>query len=331
MLIKKAQSKGTTRNYNSHWNQWSEFCNHFRIEPHTNINETSFLWYAAHRFKNTTNKKNTISTQITGVISLENSSRINNHLDRKDFATLRKVIKGIGTFPDRQSEETMPIRDYEVVLMMPKYQTKTFSYYANLWKSMICFAKGFALRCSEYAEEYTYPTQSTLYWKQLEFHCYKDNNSKQYYLQFSLTYSKTNKTWVTEILTKKCTCDTKYWKICPVHVMAQFKVYCQKLFSDTKDNIVFKHNNGQPVLCTEFRKEFNDALRYIDITPSYPAFRANSLRHGEITDEIARGVDLKTIQQFCRHVPGSKSTHIYTHLTAKEQADIMHSKHKNQL
>ena len=29
-------------------------------------------------------------------------------------------------------------------------------------------------------------------------------------LQFSLTYSKTNKSWVTEILTKKCTCDTNY-------------------------------------------------------------------------------------------------------------------------
>ena len=50
------------------------------------------------------------------------------------------------------------------------------------------------------------------------------------------------------------------------------------------------------------------------------------MRHGEISDQRADGVEYSKIQKFARHVLGSMCTHTYSHLSALELAHQMHTK-----
>ena len=248
MLLKRAQADRTSANYKSKRKQWTDFCDIYNLNHDDHHNETTYLWYVAHRFETTKNKKNSIQKELSGIISLENATRLHNRIDRHQYFTLKKAFKGMATFPDRQSDKSKPIRDFAVMEMMPKYPQT--SYDNILWKAMICFGKGFALRCSEYAAEYSYPTKSTIYWSNLKFFGYKYHDHSDYYLEFTITYSKTNKNWVTETLTKKCQCHTRYKEICVVHVMAYYKMICKNNLDDHKNSIVFRHLNGKPVTCT---------------------------------------------------------------------------------
>ena len=279
-----------------------------------------YIWYVAWRFLNTANKKNSVSGEISGIISLYNSYNLKKKIDRKEFGTLRKVFKGFASFPERQSEMTFPIRNYDLNIMISKYTTTSFN--NTMWIAMHCFAKAFALRCSEYAMKSKFPTKATVFWKAIQF--FKKPTTGNMYIQFTLKWSKTNHIYKEEILTKRCICDTKYKNICAFHAMYNYFNLCRINLDANDSSIVFRFQNGKPVTCDEFRREFDSSLRFINITPSYPKWRANSLRHGEISDQIAAGIGLKHVQKFCRHVQGSKSTWIYTHLSGVEEADNRH-------
>ena len=245
-------------------------------------------------------------------------------IDRKEFSTLRQVFKGFATFPNRQSDTTNPIRNYELNRMINKYNSNT-SFRQQLFKTMHCFAKGYALRCSEYAMDDNFETKSTIHWKDIEIYSKTlPNNSKIWYSKFTINWSKTNKKWKQEILTKQCICNKKFYAICTVHNIANYYGFCKQFLDVNKNSVVFRYKNGKPVTTKEFRIEFNNSLKYIGITPNYPNWRANSLRHGEITDQIAAGISEKEVQKFARHVFGSKSTWIYTHLSSEEEADKRH-------
>ena len=90
-----------------------------------------------------------------------NSFSLTEKIDRNDFGTLQKVIKGFGSFPERMSGITYPIRNYELKLMMGRYKGSSFK--NILWKAMLCFSKASALRSSEYTASKPYPTQATIY------------------------------------------------------------------------------------------------------------------------------------------------------------------------
>ena len=321
MLIDRSQADGTTSNYGSKFKQWTDFCSEYNLDPKMK-EESGFCWYIAHRFYTTKNKKNSVSGEISGIISTMNSFSLTNKIDRNEFGTLRKVIKGFGTFPDRMSGVTFPIRNYELKLMMVRYKGNSFK--SKLWKAMHCFAKGFLLRRSEYTMTKPYPTRTTIYWKSI----YIFNNNGAWYIQFTITWSKTNKNFKTEILTKRCTCGTKLGSICPVHSMAEYISYCIADLDVDPNSIVFRYKTGKPVTQEQWSKEFDNSLRYINLTPQYPKWRTNSLRHGEITDQIAAGVHLHDVQKFCRHTFDSKSTWLYTHLSSKEDADNRYEKEK---
>ena len=166
-----------------------------------------------------------------------NSQLSNNKIDRNNFSTLRKAFKGLATFADRQSESTSPICNYEVNLMVEKYHNLNSRNRFNdfLWKAMHCFGKGYGLRCGEYANEKPYITNATLIWKSLKF--YQENT--KWYLEFTIKWSKTNKIWKTEILTKRCICHTKFISICVVHAMYFWKEVCATALDANPNSIVF--------------------------------------------------------------------------------------------
>ena len=88
------------------------------------------------------------------------------------------------------------------------------------------------------------------------------------------------------------------------------------------------HSNNKPVTTKNWKNEFHDSLRYINITPVYPKWRVNSLRHGEITVQIVAGVHWNDVQKSCRHTLDSRSTWMYTHLFSQEDADNRYEKEK---
>ena len=179
------------------------------------------------------------------------------------------------------------------------------------------FGKKFSLRCGEYTNPTRKPIKTTLRWSQLKF----ISKNKTLYLQLSLFETKTNKENKLELLSKRCACDIDP-ELCVVHVMLQWKLLYSKIFPSF--DYVFKHKNHKLVIANEFRRALDEAYIFAGITPEPPFWRAHSLRHGEIADLKAAGVDWDTIQKFCRHAPGSKSTHLYTNIQSCEAAELMY-------
>ena len=90
-----------------------------------------------------------------------NHNTLTDHIDRSKFTLLRGVIKGISRQPGRQSKPTNTLRN---LLLKEIVKYKTFNFLNDMWKAMICFTKGFALRTGEYTPETQTPNIQTLQW-----------------------------------------------------------------------------------------------------------------------------------------------------------------------
>lgn len=186
--------------------------------------------------------------------------------------------------------------------------------------------KNFALRSGEYTPKTKVPTLTTLKWKSLNFHFFK----KVIHASLTLKITKTNKTYKTEIVTRKCLCDIPKLKtICAVCALLQYKKISKILFGNNiEENYLFVHQNGELVTFNEYNKEFKEALFDIGIKAISPYWRPHSLRAGEISDLIASGVSLALVQKYARHVPGSKSTTVYITLETDEEANLINNLYK---
>ena len=119
----------------------------FNIDSRCVDNDLLLSYFAAWKFHFTTNKSKYISKIISGIISTFNSQSLQHQINRKNFNYLRKVIYGISTFPGRESHEAFPIRDNVLIKIIMSFK---LNYQGILKKTMIAFAKGFALRIVEY-------------------------------------------------------------------------------------------------------------------------------------------------------------------------------------
>ena len=158
-LYDRATATGTKNTYASNWNQWIKFCDEFGHNYHCVNNELILSFYATWKFKNTTNKANYIDKTISGIISTFNSQSMKYQIDRKNFSHLRKIINAIETYPGRQSNEAFPIRDPILKQLICAFKT---NYSGILKRTMLAFAKTFALRIGEYTTKDGFPSNRTL-------------------------------------------------------------------------------------------------------------------------------------------------------------------------
>ena len=94
MLLDKATAEGTKTNYNSKWTQWTNFCEHFNLNPHTQHSESTYLWYSTYRFLHTSNKYKTVKGEISGILSLYNDTQLQDKkIDRKTMPHLENYLK----------------------------------------------------------------------------------------------------------------------------------------------------------------------------------------------------------------------------------------------
>ena len=56
------------------------------------------MWYTSWRFQETKNKKQSVSGEISEIISIHNLSIIYNKINRKEYDTSFRVFKGFGFF-----------------------------------------------------------------------------------------------------------------------------------------------------------------------------------------------------------------------------------------
>lgn len=320
MLIKKANVTATYKKQETRLKHWKNFCQLFDLDHILDHHQISYIFYASWRFKTTPNKANSISDEISQIISIYNNLRLDDNIDRSKFTLLKKLFRGMRRIKGREPQDTNPVRNSLLVIMIKRYETE--AYHHILYRTMMVFAKKFALRCSEHSNKTRKPTINTLHWNQLTFISYKS----ALFLQYNLKETKTNKENKYVVLSKRCSCNIDR-NICVVHSMLLYKMIYRKIHG--KFEYVFRHKNGSLVTCFEFRRALDAAFIYAGITPKYPFWRAHSLRHGEIADLKAAGVDWNTIQKFARHVPGSKSTQLYTNTESHEDANIIYDQFVN--
>ena len=86
-------------------------------------------------------------------------------MNRNRFIHLKKVIYGISTFKGRESHEAFPIRDKILKKLIMSFK---LNYQGILKKTMLAFAKSFALRIGEYTSSHGYPSARTLKWSDLK-------------------------------------------------------------------------------------------------------------------------------------------------------------------
>ena len=318
-LYDRATATGTKNTYASNWNQWIKFCDEFGHNYHCVNNELILSFYATWKFKNTTNKANYIDKTISGIISTFNNQSFNYQIDRKRFNHLRKIINAIETYPGRQSNEAFPIRDPVLKQLICAFKT---NYSGILKRTMLAFAKSFALRIGEYTTKDGFPSNRTLTWGDLKF----SKKNKTIYLQLNLSKGfKTNRTHKTVNLTRKCCCNIKSPILCSIHWLLIYKKEYKQKFKYDKNQFVFINANGTLVSSSQFTTSLHNALRKIGLDePNQPRYTSHSLRHGEITDLESYVIPHHLVQKNARHKPGSKVTQQYSHLQGYEDADILH-------
>ena len=259
----------------------------------------------------------TLNQEISAIISLYNHSTFYDHIDRSKFHVLRGILKSISQEKDRQSKPTNPLRNL-LLLKIVKLNYKKFNYHNLLYKTLFCFAKGFALRTGEYLPKTQRPTERTITWNDLKF---KTINKKKF-LSLTIRISKTNKNWKEEIITRQCLCANKCLKpICAVCIMKQFKKLYKLKFGMHKNAFVFRRPDGKLLRSGDWCEEFKRALIFAGVkNVKYPYWRPHSLRHGELSDLYAIGTPMERIRKYARHVPKSKVTFTYIQVETELEA-----------
>ena len=320
-ILWNSKSKGTYDNYKTHFNQWIEFCEKYKIDWTIRPSQKLLVYFGAWRVKYTSNIASTIDNAITGICSTINTILPDDAIDRSQMKTLKNLMKGIYRLKGRESRPSNPIRNFELRQMVEKYSKPKYTHI--FWKTVFCFAKGFGLRSGEYANKTYTPTNRTLKWSDIIF--YKNNHKS--YLRLKIISSKTNQNHKTEYLTRECLCTTKYRNICVVHNMKRYKKHYKAKFGLNKHDFIFRQINGKLLRQSDVSFELKRALKYIGVkNPCYPRWRPHSLRYGEITDLMAAGVDVWLVKKYARHTPNSDVTFHYTQLTAEEESTFIFNK-----
>ena len=322
MLIKASKAQSTWDTYKTANKQFREWCSIWDINPYIKHTDDIYSYFVTHRYSTTKNVHKTLSSCVSGVISTYNTWNPSNPINRSKYGLLAGTLAGISRQPDRQSKHTNPIRNKVLVLLIKNKYNK-FSYTSHLWKTMTCFAKLYALRCSEYTTPTQVPNERTIQWKDISIRFWKG----KFQLSFELKISKTNHTWKTEILTRECICDLKKYKsICAIcHFRKYMRLYTMVFGPPKPYDFVFKHVNGNIVTAKDFRLEFAAALLTVGIKAKHPYWRPHSLRSGEISDMMAAGVPFEYIQKHARHTPNSKTTWTYIQVETNEDAKIINA------
>ena len=209
--------------------------------------------------------------------------------------------------------------------MIKKYDK--FTYINHMWKTMTCFAKLFALRCSEYTSPNKSPDERTIQWKDINIRYWKGKLQ----CSFELKITKTNHTWKTEIITRECICSINKLKpLCAVcHLDKYYRLYTLNFGKPKPYDFVFKHPCGEIVTAKEFREEFASLLLTVGIKAEHPYWRPHSLRAGEISDMVAAGVPYKCVKKHARHSPKSETTWIYVKVGTNEEANVINRSYLN--
>ena len=315
----RATSSGTKNTYKSNWNQWIKFCLAFGHNPRCVDSELVLSFFAIWKYENTTNKANYISKCISGIISTYNRQSLYNHIDRRNWTTLQKIIYGISTFKGRESKEAYPIRDPILKRLINTFNT---SYQGILKKTMLAFSKNFALRIGEYTSSNGIPNDRTLQWRDIKLS--KDNNNI-YFIELNLSKGfKTNRTHKTVRLTRKCLCYDKSPILCSAHWIITYKKLYKQRFNYGPNAYVFVNTDGTLVKASQFRESLTNALIKIGLNkPDTPRYTPHSLRHGELTDLFSQNVPEWLIKKQARHSRFSNNTFQYCHLQSKEEANML--------
>ena len=134
-LLHNSKVSGTHSTYKSQWKAWKKFCKLYNLNKHKEHNQLVYLFFATWRFKTTPNKAKSINKDVTGIISIHNSTKLSDPIDKNKFHLFQDLIKSISRIKGRQSEITYPIRNAELEKMVKKFNSK--SYYNLLWKTML--------------------------------------------------------------------------------------------------------------------------------------------------------------------------------------------------
>ena len=270
------------------------------------------------RFQDTTNFADSISRQVSAIVSTYNNYcplKNKRHIDRKkQYHRLRVFIAAIRKQPGRVDHTPKQIIDNKVLLKLVSVIPDTFDGIAI--RCVFLFAKFFGLRMGDYGFDRRSIEFKT--WNNIQLFL------KQgiYCIRFSTDVGKHNQVHKPEILVWRCTCQLYDPKICLVCYMRRYKRLVNQLLGPINNIPLFIWSNKTPITRTIIYKYLKFYLKRIGLTPS-KYLSAHSFRHGCITDLVRAGVPEWLIKKFARHSPKSKMTFHYTQTTANEESDMI--------
>ena len=285
--------------------------------------EQNLMNYVSWRYNTTDNFADSISGEISGIISTFNKYEHRFQIDRKKFSHLRHQIKGIKTEVGRYSDgKTHPIRTN---LLIQIFKIIPNSYNGTVLKFAFSLAKHFMLRSGDYSTESTKPNVRTLKFKNFRYFIFEGEE----YLQITMKFGKNNRFHKTEILTRKCTCHIFNPIICVVHCYLTYFNMRKDLKNDVFSfDHVFKWYNNKLITTGDLSANLYFYLEELNICLD-GHWKLHSFRWGGITDLRKAGVPDWIIRKIARHSPNSETTFYYTSFKATEEADEINKNLKN--
>lgn len=288
----------------------------------TNITEKNLILYAAWRFDTSTNYGQTISKQISAIISTYNNHfRTGPVIDRHTYPTLKKVIHAIKKQPGRIDHKKPIALNHTILTEL--VATCNDSYDGGVLSTMFIFAKSFALRSGDYTITKKSPRFIT--WDDMQF----TNHGNIPCVTLTLTCGKRNPYGKPEIMTQACSCEIFNKSICPPCTLLRYQQQYVQKFGSTDGLPLFRWGDGEKIQYKQFNEFFKEAMKNIGLQPS-KYIKLHGFRFGGITDMRRFKVEDWLITKNTRHAKNSKLTWHYTQMSSQEEGlRIRHAMLKN--
>ncbi len=276
------------------------------------VDEHTLMCYVAFRYLNSTAIGNTISGEVSAIISWHTDQRI--FIDRTTMKTLKRVIDGVRKDPTRKSYTSKPITNALLARFLSRLNGRYFD--QQVMRAALLLAHRALLRCSEYAvlsqkaceRIGSVSDARTLRLRNLKF---IPSFRTPRIVTIQLLVSKTNQTQKFEQCAIKCECPKALCAVCELMKMLRMrklKSLAEPLFRLADGRVLSRHlvENLIHNLATDLKLD----TRY---------YAPHSLRKGGATELKKRGVDDSILRGIGRWK--SDSMFLYILLNAAELAE----------
>lgn len=289
LLLNRSLEVSSQIRYESAFYNFTKFCL-ATSSVNERVDEELLVQYVVWRFTYSKVIANTVSTEISGIIShLKRNCRSCEHLNREKMYTLKCLMRGYRKLrPSKNSKAALT--DDLLRKLMVGLEPDNFN--DAVLKAALIFKKGLVLRNSE-GWKWEHEKRGLLV-KHVQF---LKKNEKIVGLVVRFNHSKANQYGKSEFAVAPCVC--RHGKLCAVHAMwdlIEMKSKCGLKMGPNAP--LFTKKNGKLLSMSDIGKELKRLCKSAGVDPGL--FGPHSLRKGGATDYIAWGIPVEIVKEMGR-------------------------------